>query len=161
MSTDSAGIEHGYEPDRTPVGDVTANAARDKPRAKPKARSKITNGLRMLDGIDGRSAIARRLRDIVYGLEIEFEVTTDSDRTLVKQAAVLSVLSERLQTKLINDELVDAKVITNLAGQLRRILADLRRRIGQQGPPPPSLHEHLSLYGKRLNDDDADDEDGD
>ena len=145
--------------ERTTLANAKPDRPPAKPRAKPQARSKITNGLKMLDGIDGRSAIARRLRDIVFGLELEFQVSTDSDRALVRQAAVLSVLSERLQTKLVNEELVDIKTITNLAGQLRRILADLRQRTDQRGPPPASLHEHLSLYGTRLNDDDAEGDD--
>jgi hypothetical protein len=121
---------------------------------KPMARSKITNGRQMLDGIDGRSAIARRLRDIVRGLLVEFDITTDADEVLVRQAATLSVLSEQLQAQLVRGELVDAKTITNLSGQLRRILADLRQRTGQRGPAPPSLHEHLASFGRLLGDDD-------
>jgi len=43
-------------------------------RIRPQARSKIANGSRMLEGIDdGRSTIARRLRDIVRGLLVEFD----------------------------------------------------------------------------------------
>jgi len=124
---------------------------------KPMARSKITNGRHMLDGIDGRSTIARRLRDIVRGLLIEFDVTTEADQALVRQAAVLSVLSEQLQAQLVRGELVDARTITNLSGQLRRILADLRQRTGQRGPPPPSLHEHLAAFGTTLDADDEED----
>jgi hypothetical protein len=127
-------------------------------RIRPQARSKITNGSRMLDGIDGRSTIARRLRDIVRGLLIEFEVTTEADQALVRQAAVLSVLSEQLQAQLVRGELVDARTITNLSGQLRRILGDLRHRTGQRGPPPPSIHEHLAAFGTTLDADDVEDD---
>ena len=136
------------EHDRTHIGAV-----------KPMARSKITNGRHMLDGIDGRSTIARRLRDIVRGLLVEFEITTEADQALVRQAAVLSVLSEQLQAQLVRGELVDARTITNLSGQLRRILADLRQRTGQRGPAPPSLHEQLAAFGTTLDvEDDEDDE---
>ncbi len=128
-----------------------ANKAR--PRAKPSARSKITNGLKLLDNIDGRSAIARRLRDIVFGLEQEFEITTESDQLLLKQAAVLSVISEQLQSRVVRGELADHRQIINLAGQLRRTLATLRTRVGQNGPAPPSIHEYLASFGHRLNDD--------
>jgi hypothetical protein len=67
----------------------------------------------MLDGIDGRSAIARRFRDILKGLLTEFDVTTEADQALVKQAAFLSILSEQLQAKLVRGELADPKIITN------------------------------------------------
>jgi hypothetical protein len=118
-------------------------------------RSRTTNGGQLLDCIDGRSAIARRFRDIKRGLECEFECNTEAERALIRQAAVLSVLSEQLQAKMVLGELVDARTITNLAVQLRRILADLRQRTGQRDPSPPSLHEQLAAYGTTL---DADDE---
>lgn len=129
-----------------------------KSALKPMARSRITNGKQLLDGIDGRSAIARRLRDILHGLLIEFEIQTPADELLIRQAASLSVISEQLQTKIVNGELVDVSTVTNLSGQLRRILGDLRKRSGQRGPAPPSLHEHLAAFGTRLGDDDEDSE---
>jgi hypothetical protein len=49
------------------------------PRIKPMGRCKITNGTKMLAGVDGRSHIARRLRDIVNGLLIEFPVTGEAN----------------------------------------------------------------------------------
>jgi hypothetical protein len=72
------------QPDRPPLD-----------RIKPQARSR---GRQMPDGIDGRSVIARRFRDILKGLSIEFDVTSEPDQVLIKRAATLSVLSERLQT---------------------------------------------------------------
>ncbi len=71
------------------------------------------------------------------------------------------MISEQLQTKIVNGELVDIKTMTNLSGQLRRILLALRQRNDQRGPAPPSIHEHLAAYGTRLGDDsdDGDEED--
>jgi hypothetical protein len=126
-------------------------------RIKAQARSKITNGGRMLDGIDGRSIVARRFRDILRGLLVEFDVTTEADQALVRQAAVLSVLSEQLQAQMVRGEPICAKTVTNLSGQLRRILGDLRQRTGQRGPAPPSLHEHLAAFGTTLDAYDEDD----
>jgi hypothetical protein len=113
---------------------------------KPKGRSRTTNGAQMLDGIDGRSTIARRLRDIVRGLLIEFEITTEADDLLVRQAAVLSVLSEQLQAEMVRGSPICHKT-----------LGDLRQRTGQRGPAPPSLHEHLASFDTLLGDDDEED----
>jgi hypothetical protein len=127
------------------------------PSAKPMGRSKITNGRQMLDNIDGRSTIARRLRDILRGLLIEFEITTEADDLLVRQAATLSVLSEQLQAQMVRGEPICHKTISNISGQLRRILGDLRQRTDQRGPAPPSLHEHLAAFGTTLDVDDEED----
>jgi hypothetical protein len=40
---------------------------------KPEGRSRTTNGAQLLIGIDGRSAQARRFRDILRGYQREFE----------------------------------------------------------------------------------------
>jgi hypothetical protein len=119
-------------------------------------RSKITNGTKMLAGVDGRSYIARRIRDIVNGLLIEFPVTGEADLALVKNTATLTLLNEQLQAKLAlgGDIEYAHSIIMNLAGQLRRNLTDLRSRTGQRGPAPPSIHEHLAAFGTRLNDED-------
>ena len=79
-------------------------------------RSRVTNGTSLLDGIDGRNAIARRFRDILRGYEEEFTVATEAERVPVCQAATLAVLSEQLQAKLINGELIDADTISKVSG---------------------------------------------
>src|SRR5258705_8679403 len=38
-------------------------------------RSRVTNGTRLLQGIDGRSASARRFRDLVRAYEAEFNIS--------------------------------------------------------------------------------------
>jgi hypothetical protein len=123
-----------------PVGPEQDHERTPIPRTKPMGRSKITNGTKMLAGVDGRSHIARRLRDIVNGLLIEFPVTSEADLAVVKNTATLTVLNEQLQAKLALGENLDITTITNLAGQLRRNLTDLRSRTDQRGPPPSSIH---------------------
>jgi hypothetical protein len=109
------------------------------PRIKPMGRCKITNGTKMLAGVDGRSHIARRLRDIVNGLLIEFPVTGEADLALLKNTATLTIINEQVQAKVALGEVADIPMITNLAGQLRRNLSDLRcrtfSRVGASGNP--------------------------
>jgi hypothetical protein len=90
---------------------------------KPQARSRTTNGKQLLDGIDGRSTIARHLRDILQGLLVEFEVDTEADELLIRRAATLSVISEQLQTQIVNGERVDFTTVTNLSGNCVASLA--------------------------------------
>ena len=124
--------------------------------ASAKGRSKVGNGSKLLAGVDGRSHLGRRLHDIVRGLLVEFPVTSEGDLALVKATAGLTALNEQLQAKLALGELLDPGMLMTLSGHLRRNLAELRERTGQRGPAPPSIHEHVSLFGQTL---DADDED--
>lgn len=118
-------------------------------------RSRVTNGTQLLMGIDGRSPQARRFRDLVRAYEAEFVVATELDRGLIRQAAMLALKSEQLQAALVRGEAVEADTLTKLAGQIRRVLADLRRKAQTSAPTPISIHEHLS---RTSADDDALDE---
>ncbi|WP_316229608.1 hypothetical protein [Bradyrhizobium sp. SZCCHNR1070] len=115
-------------------------------------RSRVTNGTRLLVGVDGRSAEARRFRDLVRSYESEFESTTEADRNLIRQAALLALKSEHLQAAVVRGEPVDADTLTKLTGQLRRILADLRRKSEAQAPAPLSIHQHLSRHAEPAHD---------
>lgn len=107
-------------------------------------RSRVTNGTRLLMGVDGRSATARRFRDLVRSYESEFESTSEADRNLIRQAALLALKSEQLQAAVVRGEPVDADTLTKLAGQSRRVVGDLRRKAEASAPAPISIHEHLS-----------------
>jgi hypothetical protein len=83
-------------------------------------RSRVTNGSELLQGIDGRSPLARRFRDVLRGLLTEFDVDTEAENILIRQAVTLTLLSERLQSCIVRDEPVDPAIVMNLAGALRR-----------------------------------------
>jgi hypothetical protein len=116
-------------------------------------RSRVTNGSQLLMGVDGRSPSARRFRDLVRAYEAEFEVTTELDRGLIRQAALLTLKSEQLQAAVVNGEPVDTEILTNLSGQIRRLLGDVRRKAAEGQTASPSLHDHLAIHDA----DDADD----
>ena len=72
-------------------------------------RSRVTNGTRMLEGVDGCSPSARRFRDLVdsfaHGLG-GMKQLSEADRPLVKQAASLTVRAEQLQATIVRCESV-------------------------------------------------------
>ena len=72
-----------------------------KPRIEPTSpttRSRVSNRSRILPGVDGRSATARRFRDICRSYEIDFGGNvTEVERDLIRQAAALVVRSEQMQ----------------------------------------------------------------
>jgi hypothetical protein len=122
-------------------------------------RSRVTNGTELLRNIDGRSPLARRFRDVLRGLLVEFDVDTEAGHILLRQATFLTLLSEQLQTRIVNGEIIDTRVVVNLAGGLRRTLAALRQRTGQRGPAPPSIHQRMAEFGQTLDFDPDDYED--
>jgi hypothetical protein len=101
--------------------------------------------------------IARRFRSILRNLEAEYE--TETDRALMRQAATLALLAEQLQAQLVRGEPIVPDTISKLTGQLRRVLADLKRKAQARTPEQtPSLLAHITAN------DDADenpDEEGD
>ena len=107
-------------------------------------RSAVTNGTRLLDGVDGRSARARRFRDLVlsYSAEIEgADALTEVERMMVRQAATVTIQCEALQARIVNGEVVDHDELIRLSNTANRIMAGLRRR---SPPPAPQLSDYLS-----------------
>jgi hypothetical protein len=105
-----------------------------------KGRSKISNGTRLLQNVDGRSAYARRFRDLVVAFEAEVGGTgtlTELERGLVRQAAALSLKTEQMQEAIVRGETVNSDTLIRLSGEARRLLSSLRKRHhGSRAPAP-------------------------
>jgi hypothetical protein len=94
------------------------------PRA-PTLRSRVTNGSKMIAGVDGRSADARRYRDLAMSFADDLggaAVLTEAQRALVRQAAALSVKSEKLQGDMISGKDVSDEQLTRVCNSLSRTL---------------------------------------
>lgn len=112
-------------------------------------RSAVTNGSRLLEGVDGRSASARRFRDLVrsFSEEIGGELT-ELELGLVRQAAAVTLKAEALQAALVRGEPVDGDQLIRLSGTARRILSAIGATAEKRKPAAPSLHDHIAAtYG--------------
>lgn len=91
-------------------------------------RSAVSNGSRVLTGVDGRSAGARRYRDIVEDLSREIGGDLSAAELLqVRNAATLQMLAEDLAAAQARGEPVDAESLTRAANGATRALAAIRR----------------------------------
>ena len=59
-------------------------------RAKDRQRSSVTNGSKLLAGIDGRSAWVRRCKDVIAAHLSDIPDPTAAERSLIRRAAVLT-----------------------------------------------------------------------
>jgi hypothetical protein len=64
----------------------------------------------------------------VRSYEREFEVAFALDRSMIHMAATLALKLEELQEVQLRGQSVDAGELTRLAGQLRRVLAELKQK---------------------------------
>jgi hypothetical protein len=94
----------------------------------PANRSRLTNGRALLDGIDGRSGVARRFRDVVMlhlsdlGGE---ENASEAEQSIVRRAATLTVELERMELAFALAEGADPDSLDlyqRTANSLRRLL---------------------------------------
>jgi hypothetical protein len=108
-------------------------------------RSKVTNGSKLLTGIDGRSATARRFRDLSADFAREHgggSALSPAELGMVRQAAAITLRAEQLQAAIVRGEPVLADELIRLSSEARRILSGLRRRHSQKAPP--TLTEYLA-----------------
>ena|SRR5215210_3505446 len=108
-------------------------------------RSAISNGTRLLDGVDGRSASGRRFRDLIRDFAEPFgglKTLREGDRVLVKQAAALALRAESMQAAIVNGEAVDHNALIRLSSEARRILESIRRK--SEKPKAPTLHDYIA-----------------
>jgi hypothetical protein len=108
-------------------------------------RSAVTNDPLYLRGVDGRSMVARRYRDVAIALADDLggqERLSELSKILVRQAAALTVQVESLQSKIVGGEDVNLEQLTRLSNVLGRTL----QRLGLRKPranfaQPPARSE--------------------
>jgi hypothetical protein len=91
-------------------------------------RTAIGNGNAILNGVDGRSLIARRYREVGAAIALDIageSELTEAQRQLIRTASGLIVLREDLDTKIANGKPVDVSEYTHIANGLRRLLTTL------------------------------------
>jgi hypothetical protein len=121
-----------------------------KPRT---TRSRVTNGVAILPGIDGRSVWARRLRDLVKLHLSDIggrSVASEAEFSIVRRASAITVELERLELRFAEANLagqppdpVDFDLYLRGANSLRRLL----EAVGLQRRPrdvTPSLGSYLA-----------------
>ena len=125
--------------------DATADIRSATARRPANNRAKVTNGSKMVAGLDGRSAVARRFRDLQISYADDLggaSVLTEAQRTLIAQTATLQVQAERVQAAVLRGEIVDSEQLTRLANSVARNL--VRLGIKRQRRDTPTLAEYLA-----------------
>jgi hypothetical protein len=120
----------------------------DRPEIAPSApalRSRVTNHRDLLPGLDGRSASARRYRDLVNSYIADMggpDQCSDIKLGLLRRLAAVTVQAEVLEAKMVNGEQVDIGTLCTLASTTVR----LSQRLGVERVPrdvTPSLADIL------------------
>jgi hypothetical protein len=92
-------------------------------------RARVSNEISLLNGVDGRSAEARRYRDLIASLAADLggdpNKLSESVKALIRQTAAAVVVSERIQAQIVRDEVVDLEQATRVANTASRCLARL------------------------------------
>lgn len=93
---------------------------------KPNARSRVGNGSALLAGVDGRSAVFRRYRDILASLITDMGGDpSEAQLQIARRAASLAVWCEEQDASAANGTSLDIAAYTTASNTLRRLLADL------------------------------------
>jgi hypothetical protein len=124
---------------------AAANSSADPAPAghrSSKQRSRMTNGTALLPDIDGRSAIARRLKDITSGILADqggADQCSESRLQLVRRFAAAAVLAEQMESRLANGEQIDIQEHALLCSTLTRLAQriGIERRARDVTPPDP------------------------
>jgi hypothetical protein len=126
--------------------------------AVTKGRSAISNRSRLLEGVDGRSALARRYRDIVeaYVREAGGSVS-EVERDLIRQAAGLTLRAEQLQAGLVRGEDIDTDELVRASSTAKRLLETIRSKADARKPAGPTLPDWLAQRAAQADEADEDD----
>jgi len=93
----------------------------------PTHRSRVANGSKLLSGIDGRSALARRYRDLIQDLRTHLGGSPSAaQEVIIRRAATLAAWAEaREAAALAGTEELDIGPFTTACNLLRRLIQDL------------------------------------
>jgi hypothetical protein len=122
--------------------------AKDRPALtarKACARSRVSNGQEILPGVDGRSPLARRYRDISAALISDsggLDRCTEARLQLIRRFSAACVMAEAMEATLVNGKPINIIEHSLLSSTLVR----LAQRIGISRIPKnvtPYLHDYL------------------
>jgi hypothetical protein len=118
-----------------------------QPRPKPetwRAQSRTTNGRQFLEGIDGRTAKARRARDVFHEIARDrggADRLSQVQQQLVRRFSGLSAMAEGIETDWCNDKAIDLAAYTLIASTLVRLAS--RIGLGRHAKQIPVLADYL------------------
>jgi hypothetical protein len=96
-------------------------------RRRPQAKSRISNGSAVFfDGVDGRSVVARRYRDVLTSLISDMGGDPSEAQNLIaRRSATLAVWCELAEARMAKGDNLDIAEFTTATNALRRLLADI------------------------------------
>lgn len=98
------------------------------PGTSIKNRSRVSNGSWLLDGVDNRSAVGRRYRDLCMSFADDLggaDSLTEPQRAQIRQLAAVTVESEKLQSAIVKGEKVDHETLVRLTNLSARLVKQL------------------------------------
>ena len=111
-----------------------------------RTRSAVTNQKDLLPGLDGRSASARRFRDLVNAFVADMgglDRCSEIKLGLVRRLAATTVQAEMLEARMVNGEAIDIATLCTLASTTVR----LSQRLGLERRArnvTPSVGQYLA-----------------
>ena len=141
------------------MSDRSLIAATSSPKPQRRApgaitnRSRLTNQRWALEGVDNRLTPARRFRDLCVGYAREAgDDLTETERSMIRSAAAMTLQSETLQAQLARGEPVSSDMVIRLASEARRILAPISERAHRRSKATVGgqvrLQQYLDLDGE-------------
>jgi hypothetical protein len=106
------------------------------------ARSAVSNGKVLVEGVDGRSTGARRLRDLIADLTADIGGEMgEAERLQIRTVAGLIVHAEFLTADMLNGKPTDSEELTRVSNAAARLLEALKR--ARPSPLHPALAEYM------------------
>lgn len=107
-------------------------------------RSAISNGSWLLEGVDHRSALGRRYRDLCMNMADDMggaSILSEPQKAMIRQLAAVMVECEKLQSAIVKGEEVDHEVLVRLTNLHARLARDLK--VKTKAKPKRTLQDHL------------------
>lgn len=97
-----------------------------KAPAKPQGRSRVGNGKDVLSGVDGRSVMVRRYKEILAQLTADMGGDpTEARQIIARRASTIAVWCEQVEADMANGASLDIGEFTTATNALRRLLSDI------------------------------------
>ena len=116
-----------------------------RPRTR---RCAVSNGKRLLNGIDARTTDGRRYYALIENFSRDLggvDQLSEAEMSLVRASASLTLKSEQLQAAIIRGEPVDPDELVRLSSEARRCLERIQKR---EKPKADRLTDYLAKRGK-------------